>query len=627
MTTQSQNKVCFLLVVWGKKYIKNFLNLSLPSLLAEGNIPAFCQRYETHFIFLTRSEHVNDFNQSPSFQKLKNATRIEFIAINDLITVGNYSTTITLAYERAIKHVGKEALNTYFIFLVADYIMANGSGKGLLKYIDKGFSGICTGNFQVIKKEDNTFFSHKIDPKTHALTISSSDLLNYGFKNLHPSTTTSFYNQNNTFNPAANRFFFPINGHLIGLFYLLHMICIKPETLTYTIGASCDYSFISEMCPSGNIGIITDSDDYLVLESQEEEHELNLIQCQNFNFKTMAKALATWTTKQHRANANHPIIFHSKEVSVADHALIKLTTTNFLNNINQTLNNYPYKPYRNHPYWIGAMKAFNQQKNSGRLSTLFKHFDDSFLLYDSTFKIYYNKFFGRMPNNKYWHPYWYEGYQFRKYFKAIFKKHPYHKTIVFYESCLPYFISFQHLFENFFNIKHNYHLETFLNDADLIQKIKAMELCNCIIFTSRTALPKIGLALTRINHILKPNALINIIVPNEHNHLLNVFYDFSKLTSCHLQTALGIKFYITQTTSIKNTFTHLFYFLATYFLKIFNNHRKLRILLFLLAVIPIIVMSILRNTISLLLSRGGTHCAAMIMTIAPYPEPDINKHQ
>jgi len=40
---------------------------------------------------------------------------------------------------------------------------------------------------------------------------------------------------------------------LIGRFYLLHMICIRPEVTDFVIGSSCDYSFVPEMCPSANI--------------------------------------------------------------------------------------------------------------------------------------------------------------------------------------------------------------------------------------------------------------------------------------------------------------------------------------------------------------------------------------
>ena len=60
---------------------------------------------------------------------------------------------------------------------------------------------------------------------------------------------------------------------MLGRFYLMHMLCVRPEVTDFIIGSSCDYSFIPEMCPSGNVDAITDSDEYLVIEMQPRMHE------------------------------------------------------------------------------------------------------------------------------------------------------------------------------------------------------------------------------------------------------------------------------------------------------------------------------------------------------------------
>ena len=63
---------------------------------------------------------------------------------------------------------------------------------------------------------------------------------------------------------------------MMGRFYLMHMLCVRPEILDFVIGSSCDYSFIPEMCPSGNVEVIRDSDEYLVVELQPRRHEAGL---------------------------------------------------------------------------------------------------------------------------------------------------------------------------------------------------------------------------------------------------------------------------------------------------------------------------------------------------------------
>ncbi len=163
---------CILLGVWGEQYIHEFLELSLYSLLSPGNIPALVGRFETRFIFLTKASSVGVFDRHPAYQKLKSFCTVEFIFIDDLIMPSNYSTTLTLAYDRAIKQTGSKMLETYFIFLTADYIMADGSLQGLMRYIDQGYSGICSGNYQVIEEEMKPYLFSKIDKQSFTMTIS-----------------------------------------------------------------------------------------------------------------------------------------------------------------------------------------------------------------------------------------------------------------------------------------------------------------------------------------------------------------------------------------------------------------------------------------------------------------------
>jgi len=51
------------------------------------------------------------------------------------------------------------------------------------------------------------------------------------------------------------------------------VIAIRPEVTDFLTGSSWDYSFVPEMCPSGNVVALTDSDEYLVVEMQPRDHE------------------------------------------------------------------------------------------------------------------------------------------------------------------------------------------------------------------------------------------------------------------------------------------------------------------------------------------------------------------
>jgi hypothetical protein len=89
--------VQFLIPVWGGHFVRTFLEYSLPTMLAPGNIPAIAQRLPCKFIILTSEEDRAYVSVHSSFRRLSSICATEIRLIDHLITDSNYSTTITLA--------------------------------------------------------------------------------------------------------------------------------------------------------------------------------------------------------------------------------------------------------------------------------------------------------------------------------------------------------------------------------------------------------------------------------------------------------------------------------------------------------------------------------------------------
>src|SRR5262245_42294346 len=85
--------------VWGLRYTRQFLEFCLPTLLAPGNVPALAQALPCTFIVMTSLRDEPLIREHPAWRQLAEICRVEVQLIDDLITDGNHSTTITLAYE------------------------------------------------------------------------------------------------------------------------------------------------------------------------------------------------------------------------------------------------------------------------------------------------------------------------------------------------------------------------------------------------------------------------------------------------------------------------------------------------------------------------------------------------
>ena len=121
-----------LLPLWGYAYVRQFLDVGLPTWLARGNLPALAAELPTEFVLLTSREDEVYLRAHPGFARLCAVCETSVHYVDHLITGNNYSTTITLAYTEAIRAVGNEMTDTCFLFLVSDYVVADGSFKSLL---------------------------------------------------------------------------------------------------------------------------------------------------------------------------------------------------------------------------------------------------------------------------------------------------------------------------------------------------------------------------------------------------------------------------------------------------------------------------------------------------------------
>jgi len=347
-----------LLPVWGDEFVGQFLDHSLPTLLAPGNIPALAEKLPTRFVFLTRARHEAAIRAHPAFRHLAQVSEVAFSPIDDLIAPGNHSTTITLAFARGVRETGPAMLDTCFFFLVADYIMADGSLAAVLARMQKGASAVQVGNFQLDEATAEGWLQERLAGAGTSLALTPREVMRWALGCMHPLTAANIVNFPLCHNVAANRLLWRVDADtLIGRFYLLHMICIRPEITDFVIGASCDYSFVPEMCPSGNVATIADSDDYLVVEVQPTGHEAQFLRLGPDSVEGLARSLSEWTTAGHRANARQTIVFHASDLPAALPAALA-EAGGFIDELGAKMARRP-QPHRDHPYWRGAIAAFN----------------------------------------------------------------------------------------------------------------------------------------------------------------------------------------------------------------------------------------------------------------------------
>jgi hypothetical protein len=366
MGRQADDKVkniTLLIPVWGDRFVDRFLEFCLPTLLAPGNIPALARELPCQFVLLSSANDESLIRTHPAWQMLERICEADIQPIDDLITADNHTATITLAFERALRRAGESMRNSCFFFLMSDYLVADGSLRTALRTIQNGSRGVLVGNFQVALEEAVLSLRTAFDYDCCGFSLDPRELMQWALAHLHPVTTANIVNFGLSHHADTNRLFWRVDGTtLIGRFYLMHPIAIHPEVTNLVVGSSWDYSFIPELCPSGNFAVLTDSDDYLVVEMQPRGYDSDPLRLGPIDTGALASSLSYWTTAQHRANVGQTLVFHAAE-QPANLSEMVAEADAFVHSLQARLATPPTS-HRDHPYWVGSLAV--HRRRSGR---------------------------------------------------------------------------------------------------------------------------------------------------------------------------------------------------------------------------------------------------------------------
>jgi hypothetical protein len=396
--------VQILLPVWGAAYLRQCLEVLLPSLLAAGNVPAVVAALPTVFILSTRERDISAVRQHPAWRALAAVCEARLEPLDALLSEA-HSVVLTLVYARAIRSAGYLARDTGFVFLVADYVFADGALREVLRRLQGGADAVLAGNFQI--SAEAACGRLAAPAPGEALTISPRALVRLGLEALHPATQACLAGESDAHDALANRVFWRLGRDaLVGRFYLLHMIAIRPETLDVCIAAPCDYSFVPEFCPSGRVETIEDSDAYMVAELQPAGAGPTAWRPGPLAPAALADSLAPWVTPQHRRNAFHALCYHSVslEMIAADYAAAVAASSDFVAETQHLLGPVAH-PQRHHPSWRGMLTHHQataiQPADSAVLGVILGAGAVPAAVGERR-----QLFLGQMPQPRPWHPHW-----------------------------------------------------------------------------------------------------------------------------------------------------------------------------------------------------------------------------
>jgi hypothetical protein len=353
--------------IWGDAYAHKLVTITLPAILAPGNLPALSALLDVEIVLVTETRLFDLIRSSPSFQLAGQFAKTRLVAIDDLLTdlPGDYGVVLTYALFRGLADLGDRLTETYLLFLNADFIIADGSLNHVGKLISAGARVIHAPSFRVVLEDVSPMLQAQIDPARPVLAMKPRELVKLALEHKHLTVKARTVNQKLYHQWRMDQFYWYIDeSTLIGYQWPIALVAIRPERAVSEPVTVWDYGFIPEAAPTATRHFITDSDDFFMIETQKRMTGEELVRVGWISVEDIARDLSVWTTKEQRECGDQLLTIHAGEIP-SDTPGVVAESVRYMSEIKRRLDPVP-QPHRNHAmlarWFEGAKVRMKEQR-------------------------------------------------------------------------------------------------------------------------------------------------------------------------------------------------------------------------------------------------------------------------
>jgi hypothetical protein len=303
--------------VWGEVYVSKVVSITLPAVLAPGNLPALCEGFEVELVIVTETRLFESIRSSQSFQAAAKICSARLVSLDDLLRNirGDYGMVLTYALFRGFADLGTRVTETYLLFLNADFIISDGSLRHLGGLMRDGKRVIHAPSFRVVLEDVWPRLLGLVDPASGALPMPSRDLVKLALANKHPTVKARTINQRLSHLKWMDQFYWYVDEDtLIGYQSPVALVAVKPQRVVSEPVTFWDYGFIPEAAPTAEPHFIDDSDDFFMIEPQSRDAGHEIIRLGWASFDEISRAESLRSTREHRESSKRLLKIHAGDL-------------------------------------------------------------------------------------------------------------------------------------------------------------------------------------------------------------------------------------------------------------------------------------------------------------------------
>jgi len=294
-------------------------SMTLPALLAPGNLPALAVMFDVDVVLVTESKLVDYIRQARSFQRLTTICEVKFASLDDLMPCepGEYGVVLTAALFRGFVDLGAKVTETFLLFLNADFIIADGSYRRLAELMREGKRVIHAPSFRVVLEDVWPQLAARVDAESAVLAVKPREMAKLALTHKHLTVKARTVNQRLYHQWCMDQFYWYVDEDtLVGYQWPVALVAIKPERVITEPVLVWDFGYLPEAAPTLEPYFLTDSDDFFMIEPQKRVTGEELLRPGGISVDAIAKFLSDWTTHEQRRCGRQLLTIHAGDLPV-----------------------------------------------------------------------------------------------------------------------------------------------------------------------------------------------------------------------------------------------------------------------------------------------------------------------
>ena len=209
-------------VVWGDRHVGAFLDLNVPTLLAEGNLPAFAARIDTIYVIHTPRADRQRMRRSCTFQRLQTLIDLRFEGDFSGRDISDPIQTHQAVWWESINAARRE--RRFIMLMPPDVVWSDGSLRHLAGLIEAGKKAIIVSwHLRAIGESFVPEFLNRYRGRTPTIAVPGRDLVRLTLEHVHPISAAS--RRASTAMPYhPEMIFWPVRGQGV----IMHSLAMTP---------------------------------------------------------------------------------------------------------------------------------------------------------------------------------------------------------------------------------------------------------------------------------------------------------------------------------------------------------------------------------------------------------------